>query len=52
MQAVGVVLGVALEPAVVVADEILRVGLEVAIRVAREPEVRRFRDEDAVDRES
>ena len=47
MKAVGVVLGVALEPAVVVADEILRVGFEVAIGVAREPEVRRFRDENA-----
>ena len=47
MKAVGVVLRVALEPAVVVADEILRVGFEVAISVAREPEVRRFRDENA-----
>ena len=45
MKAVGVVLGVALESAVVVADQILRVGFEVAIGVARKPEVGRFRDE-------
>ena len=47
MKAVGVVLGVALEPAVVVADQILRIGFEIAVGVAREPEVRRFRDENA-----
>ena len=45
---VRVVLGIRGHRAVVVAHASLHVGLEVAIRVARDPEIRRLRDEHAV----
>ena len=47
-QAVGVVLDVRIAPAEGVRHALFRVGAKIAVGVAREPEVRRLGDEDAV----
>ena len=47
IQAVRVVLGVPFEPAVIGTNELLLVGDQVSVRIAGEPEIRWFSDEDA-----